>query len=187
MYDLYSNKVQEPVDKLRGQLSQQVLVHASEARPLDVLIQVHAQELKHDDVVAAEVEAVEHLDDAILVRIFAKDTVEESSLDTGIVRVLLPVLADLDSDDAPAVLHVNAADDLAERTRVDDLFDEVTVADLLADVRVVEAVPIRNLAHTLYADTSNCVDGLVGGELGHLEGRQLTLVLLQGLHRREAL
>ena len=75
VYDLYSNKVQEPVDKLRGQLSQQVLVHASEARPLDVLIQVHAQELKHDDVVAAEVEAVEHLDDAILVRIFAKDTV----------------------------------------------------------------------------------------------------------------
>ena len=185
--DLDSCQMEQPVEQLRSKLSQQVFVHPSESRLLDVLVQVHAEKFKHDDVVATKIEAVVHLDDAIFVRVFAKDTLQKFGLYAGIVCLLLLVFAYLDSDNASTILHVDATDDLAERPSINDLLDEVPIADLLSYMRIVKTVTIRNLAHALHADAPNCVDALVCGQFSHFKWCQLAFVLLESLHGSEAL
>ena len=186
MDDLDSCQMEQSVEQLRCKLSEQVFVHPSEPRLLDVLVQIHAEKFKHDDVVATKIEAVIHLDDAIFVRVLAKDTLQKLGLYAGVVCLLLLVFAYLDSHNASTILHVDATDNLAESPSINDLLDEVPIADLLSYMRIVKTVPIRNLAHALHADAPNCVDALVCGQFSHFKWRQFAFVLLESLHRSEA-
>ena len=97
MDNLDLSQVSQPIEQLNGDLSQQVLVHSSEARLLDIFVQVDVKKLKHDDIVSSEVKAVIHLDNAILVRILTIDPLQKLRFDTRIISLLLFVLANFHS------------------------------------------------------------------------------------------
>jgi len=176
--DLDFRKVLEAVKELNGDLAQKVFVHATEAWLLYVSVEVYIEEFEYDDVVAAEVEAIQHLDDTILVRVLRINSREKLSLATGIVDVLLFVLADFDCDAAPALLHINAAHYLAKGTCIDNLLHQVAIAKLFAYMRAIEAISSHYSSHALNAETTNRVNEIIGRQLGHLVGGELTLVLL---------
>jgi len=77
-------------------LTQQNFVHSSETWLLDVPVQVKIEKLEDNNVVASEVEAVEHFDYSILVRIFAKNAFQKLGLDPSIVSLLLSVFTYFD-------------------------------------------------------------------------------------------
>ena len=136
---------------------------------------------------SAEVEAVKHLDDTILVWVLAKDSHENLGLDASIISFLFLVLTNLYGNTLAAVFHVNALDNLAKGTRVNDFLNNVAIGNLLTDFRDVEAVVLGDLANVLDANAAHSVDEAIGLHLGLFERRQLVFVLVEGLLRREAL
>jgi len=58
MNNFYFREVLQALKHLNSDLSQQVFVHAAEARLFDVLVKVAVEEFKDDNVMLAEVEAV---------------------------------------------------------------------------------------------------------------------------------
>lgn len=111
MDDVDLGQMQQAITQLDGNLSEQVFVHPTEARLLDVLVQVDVEQLKDNDEVSAEVKAVIHTDDSILVGVLAQDTIKQFGLYACIVRLLLFIFAYFNRNTAPTLFHVDAADD----------------------------------------------------------------------------
>ena len=142
-------------------LSEQVLIHASEPRLLDILVQVLVQQLKHYYKVLPEVETVKHLDNAILIWVLAKNPLQQLRFNTRIISLLLPILANLDRYRLPRVFHIDTAYDLAKSTCIDDLINQVTIAELLPDISIVKPFFSLDLAETSDPHGSHCVDEVI--------------------------
>ena len=128
--------------QLVSKLPQQFFVHPTEARLLDVLIKIHIEEFEHNDKVPPKVEAVEHFDDSILIRVFSQDTCEQLSLDTRIICLLFLILAQFYRDGTTTISHVDCSDNLAKGSCINDLLNLVPIAYLLSDTSVVETISL---------------------------------------------
>ena len=136
---------------------------------------------------STEVEAIEHLHDAIFVGVLRIDAREELRFAASVVNVLLLVLADFDSNATPTYLHVNTAQNLAKSTSVDDLLHKIAITNLFANMSEIEAISTRYLTHAWHTITADRVDELISCQLSHLERGEFALVLLESLDWSEAL
>ena len=168
-------------------MTEQIAVHSTESRLLNVTVQVDVKQLKNDDVVAAEVEAIQHFDNTVLVRVFRIYASQQLCFAAGVVNVLLFIFADFNGNTTSAFFHVNATHDLAKCTRIDYFFYEVAIAELLANMRTVKPVSTCHLAHALHTVATNRVNELIRGQLRHLVRGKFTFVLLERFNWRKAL
>jgi len=87
--------MQQCLKHLCCDLAQQNFVHSPKTRLFDVSVQVEVEKLENNNVVSSEIEAVEHFDDSILVRVFAKNSFQELGLNPSVISLLLSMFANL--------------------------------------------------------------------------------------------
>lgn len=182
MDHIHLRQVTETEKDLLCYLAQQDQVRHREAGLLlPKGVQVDVEELEDDDVVAAKEEAVVHLDDPMLIRVFNGKSGEELGLVLCHLRVFPLVSTNLQSNSPAIFLHVNAINDLPESSRVDRFVRNVSIGDLLASHHLIVAIARSYLAFAFDSHRANRVNEIKALHLESFKSSELVFIVRKRL------
>ena len=150
------------------------------------------EHLKNDDHMLPELEAIEHLNDAIMALEISPvlHPLKELDLNICIIDIEFLVFTNFGSNNFIAgIFTVDAAHDLAEGTLVYNLGYLIAIAQLFADLGIVVALFICNRILILPTNRANSIDLLINAqfELYLFEFCELLVKFFDGFLRSPAI